>query len=91
MSLRRSLQLSLTFLLCHSIKTLPQDPEDTEQCENVSHEVLPNVFVPVSEDSCKDRTIYVECRLHGKEASKPSLRDRLDTPYEELTKVDFVI
>lgn len=94
MSLRLSLKLSSTFLT-FSITALPEDSEDTEQCESVSHMLLANIFVPVSEetrdDSSKERTMAVECKLHSEEASSVSLPERQDTPYEELTKVHFVI
>ncbi|MCJ8746931.1 hypothetical protein PDJAM_G00147480 [Pangasius djambal] len=80
------------FSVSKCIKTLPQDSEDTEQCESVSHMVLGDVFVPVSEetgdDSSKDRTMAVESKLHSKEASSVGLPERQDTPHEELTKVE---
>ncbi|MCI4392707.1 hypothetical protein PGIGA_G00148940 [Pangasianodon gigas] len=80
------------FNISKCIETLPQDSEDTEQCESVSHMVLGDIFVPVSEetgdDSSKDRTMAVECKLHSKEASSVGLPERQDTPYEELTKVE---
>ncbi|XP_053466823.1 uncharacterized protein LOC128599329 isoform X2 [Ictalurus furcatus] len=77
-----------------SITAVPQDPEDTEQCERVSHMVMADVFVPVSEemgdDSSQDSMMAVELKLHSKEASTVSLPERRDTPYEELTQVLFV-
>lgn len=82
------------FLFSFSITAVPQDPEDTEQCERASHLVLADVFVPVSEetgdDSSQDSTMAVELKLHSKEASTVSLPERRDTPYEELTQVLFV-
>lgn len=53
-----------------------------------------DVFVPVSEetgdDSSKDKT-RIEYKLESKKASSTSRPARQDTPYEELTKVVFVI
>ncbi|XP_034155230.2 transcription factor TFIIIB component B'' homolog isoform X1 [Pangasianodon hypophthalmus] len=80
------------FNISKCIETLPQDSEDTEQCESVSHMVLGDIFVPVSEEtgdnSSKDTAMAVECKLQSKEASSVGLPERQDTPYEELTKVE---
>lgn len=79
------------FLFSFSVETLPGDTEDSQQSERVSHLVMADVFVPVSEqtgdDSCKDRTMDVACKLHSKEACTVSLPERQYTPYKELTKV----
>lgn len=55
-----------------------------------SHVVLADVLVETGDDSSKDRT-HIACNLESKEASSASLPERQDTPYEELTKVVFVI
>lgn len=75
------LRLSLKQTFLFSITGLPRDSEDSEQREQVSHMVLGEFFVPVSEDteddSSKDRTMAVECRLESKEVSSTSVAEDL--------------
>lgn len=78
------LQLSRTFL-SFSTTELPQDLEDTEQCEMVDDDV----FVPVSketgDDSSKDRTMAVECKFESKEASSGSVTEDFAEMIKEQT------
>ncbi|KAK3539017.1 hypothetical protein QTP86_023621 [Hemibagrus guttatus] len=66
--------------------TLPQDSEDTEQCERVSHMLLDDALVPASEDTGdKDSTVAVESKLQSEEATLASVTEHFTETIREET------
>ncbi|XP_076853745.1 uncharacterized protein bdp1 isoform X3 [Brachyhypopomus gauderio] len=84
----QSTPLAIRFTKC--VKSSPQDSMETQQCEGVSHTVLADVLVPVSEEmediEIMESTNPEEIILHGEGCSSAVLAKTQENPSEELQK-----